>query len=254
MTNKTALILGANSDIAKSLIYIFAENKLNLILTARNLDQIKTLKSDLEIKFDIKVQNVNFDILNTEGHLSFYKSLDITPDVVVDAIGVLGNQKKAFESFEYSKNIIDSNLTSHISILDIIANDMKDKNSKLEDKKEYSIIGIGSVAGDAGRPDNYTYGAAKAGYSIYLSGLRTFLKKYNIHVLTVKPGVIATKMTADLSFPSLIVAKPEKVAKAIFKAYKKSKAVIYTPKYWKIIMGVIKFLPERVFVKVFSVK
>lgn len=254
MNNKTALILGANSDIAKSLIYLFAKNKYNLILTSRSSNNLKNLKSDLEIKFNIKVNNIDFDILNTDQHENFYNSLNITPDVVVSAIGLLGEQNKAFENFSHSKEIIDTNLTAQISILDIIANDMKHKNSKSENKTLYSIIGISSVAGDRGKPDNYTYGAAKAGFTVYLSGLRAALKKYDINVLTVKPGVVATKMTENLSFPKLITANPDNVAKDIFKAYKKLKYLIYTPKYWYFIMGIIKMLPEKIFVRIFSVK
>jgi len=254
MNNKTALILGANSDIAKKLIYIFAENKFNLILTARDIEQIKTLKSDLEIKFDIKVENVTFDILNTDKHLEFYKSLNITPDVVVSAIGFMGEQKEAFVNFSHAKEIIDTNLTAQISIIDIIANDMKTKNDKSENKTKYCIIGISSVAGDRGRSENYVYGAAKSAFTTYLSGLRGTLKKYNINIITVKPGLIATKMTEHLSFPKLLFAKPETVAKDIFKAYRKSKHIIYTPKTWRIIMAILKFLPERLYLRAFGVK
>lgn len=254
MSKQTALILGANSDIAKNLIYLFAENNFNLILTARNLESLEIIKKDIEIKYDVYIQIIKLDILETSEHQSFYNFIGLTPDVVVDAIGLLGDQQESFKNFNHAKNIIDTNLTAQISILDIIANDMMKQNAKSQNAKNYSIIGISSVAGDRGKPDNYTYGAAKAGFTVYLSGLRAALKKYNINVLTVKPGVVATKMTDHLSFPSLITAEPEKVANSIFKAYKKNKYLLYTPRYWQVIMGIIKVLPEWLFVKVFSTK
>ena len=35
-----------------------------------------------------------------------------------------------------------------------------------------TLVGVSSVAGDRGRASNYVYGAAKAGFSAFLSGLR----------------------------------------------------------------------------------
>ena len=224
---KTALILGANSDIAKKLIYIFATNQHNLILAARDTNNLHTLKSDLEIKFNINIKLVKFDILELNNHVNFYNKLQITPDVVVAAIGLLGTQKEAFNNFSFAKKVIDTNLTSQISILDIIAKDMIQKNSNIKKSKKYTIIGISSVAGDRGRPQNHTYGAAKSGFSTYLSGLRATLKRNNINVITIKPGFIETKMTSHMKFPKILKGNPEKVAKDIYKSYVKSKYVIY---------------------------
>jgi NADP-dependent 3-hydroxy acid dehydrogenase YdfG len=40
-----------------------------------------------------------------------------------------------------------------------------------------TVVGVGSVAGDRGRIGNYVYGAAKAGFATYLSGLRNRLTR-----------------------------------------------------------------------------
>src|ERR1700709_2942426 len=75
-----------------------------------------------------------------------------------------------------------------------------------------SIIGISSVAGDRGRGSNYIYGSAKAGFSAFLSGLRNRLASKGVHVITVKPGFVDTKMTEGMNLPSLLTAQPEEVA------------------------------------------
>ncbi|MEO0946372.1 MAG: SDR family NAD(P)-dependent oxidoreductase, partial [Pseudomonadota bacterium] len=118
----------------------------------------------------------------------------------------------------------------------------------LEDNGKGTVVGVGSVAGDRGRLGNYVYGASKAGFHAYLSGLRNRLGRSGVHVVTVKPGTVDTAMTWGMDkLPFL--AQPEKVAGDIVKAADKRKDVLYTPFIWWPVMTVIKSIPERVFKK-----
>jgi hypothetical protein len=105
------------------------------------------------------------------------------------------------------------------------------------------------VAGERGRQSNYTYGAAKAGLTAYLSGLRNRLQSSGVHVLTLKPGFINTKMTEGLPLPKPLTAQPEQVAAAIEKGLRKRKNIIYSLWMWKYIMLIIKNIPEGIFKK-----
>ena len=60
------------------------------------------------------------------------------------------------------------------------------------------LVGFSSVAGERGRSSNYIYGSAKAGFSQYLSGLRSRLEGKGVHVMTVLPGYVFTKMTKSM--------------------------------------------------------
>jgi short-subunit dehydrogenase len=111
-----------------------------------------------------------------------------------------------------------------------------------------TVVGVGSVAGDRGRLGNYVYGAAKAGFATYLSGLRNRLTRAGGHVVTVKPGFVDTAMTWGL--PGMfLVATPEKVAADILKAVRRRRNVIYTPAFWALIMLIIRHIPEPIFKK-----
>jgi short-subunit dehydrogenase len=105
-------------------------------------------------------------------------------------------------------------------------------------------VGISSVAGDRGRKSNYIYGSAKAALTTYLSGLRNRLYDAQVHVMTVKPGFVATAMTKDLDLPEKLTAQPEEVAQDIYSAQQKNKNVIYTKWFWKYIMMIIRIIPE----------
>jgi len=104
------------------------------------------------------------------------------------------------------------------------------------------------VAGDRGRGSNYVYGSAKAGFSAFLSGLRNRLAKTGVHVLTVKPGFVRTRMTAGMKLPPLLTAEPAEVGAAIFAAAEARRAdVIYVRPVWRLVMAIIRAIPERVF-------
>jgi short-subunit dehydrogenase len=103
------------------------------------------------------------------------------------------------------------------------------------------------VAGDRGRQSNYIYGSAKAAFTTYLSGLRNRLAKSNVHVLTVKPGFVRTKMTANLPLPGPVTAKPEQVATDVFRAFQKGGNELYTLWMWRYLMFIIRNIPEPIF-------
>ena len=103
------------------------------------------------------------------------------------------------------------------------------------------------MAGERGRQSNYFYGSSKAGFTAYLSGLRNRLHKSNVHVLTVKPGYVKTAMTAHLQMPPVISTSPDVVAKKILNAIDAGRNEIYVPAIWRVIMRVIKDMPEFIF-------
>ena len=109
---------------------------------------------------------------------------------------------------------------------------------------------MSSVAGDRGRASNYIYGSAKAGINNYLSGLRSKLASKNIHVLTIKPGYLNTKMTKGLSMPKILTSEPDDVAMDIFYAYKAKKDVVYIKSIWRWIMLFMNMIPENLFKRI----
>lgn len=121
--------------------------------------------------------------------------------------------------------------------------------NKMERKRFGTIIGLSSVAGERGRQSNFIYGSAKAAFTAYLSGLRNYLYDKKVHVITVKPGFMATKMTEGMPLNPLLTANPPQVANYIYNAYIKKKNVVYVLPIWRFIMLIIRNIPEFVFKK-----
>ena len=232
------LIIGAKSDIAKAIAKEYIKHGFNLYLAARNVkEELTTFSNDIMIKTQNVVKTIELDILDYKSHPVIYEQLEEKPQGIISAIGYLGNQENAQLDFHETQNIINVNYTGLISFLNIVSNDF-------EKRKSGFIIGISSVAGDRGRKSNYMYGSAKAAFTTYLSGLRSRLYHSNVHVLTVKPGFVNTKMTRNMKLPQKITAQPQQVAKDIYNAQQKRKNVLYTKWVWKYIMMIIRIIPE----------
>lgn len=239
---KCVLILGASSDIAKATARQYAQKGYTLLLAGRSAETLEAFSKDLTIRYKVTAKFVAFDADDIASHAIFYQKLSPAPDVVVCAFGYLGDQDVAQTSWEESNRIIQTNYTGAVSILNIVANDF-------ESRKTGAIVGISSVAGERGRQSNYIYGSAKAGFTAYLSGLRNRLVRAGVHVVTVKPGFVDTKMTSGLKLPPPVTAKPEQVASAVVKAVERKANVVYVLWMWRWIMLIIRFIPEGIFKK-----
>ncbi len=231
------LIIGAKSDIAKATAREYAKHGYDLYLAGRGIQELEELANDITVRTEKAVKLVELDILDYDSHQAFYDNLEEKPLGVISAVGYLGDQEKAQSDFVEAQKIIDTNYTGVVSLFNIIANDF-------EKRRAGFMVGISSVAGDRGRKSNYIYGSAKAALTAYLSGLRNRLYDAQVHVLTVKPGFVATKMTEELDLPEKLTAQPEEVASDIYSAQQKGKNVIYTKWIWKWVMMVIKMIPE----------
>lgn len=240
--SKTIMIIGAKSDIARAIAHKFASEGYNLQLLARKIDSLQKDMADLKIRYRTDVECFEFDVLDFKSHDLFIESLLVLPDVVISLVGSLGDQYQSQNDWDACELVLDTNFSGPVSILNVLAN-------KFEERRRGTIIGISSVAGDRGRQSNYMYGAAKAGFTAYLSGLRNRLSKSNVHVITVKPGFVNTSMTADMDLPERLTAKPEQAADDIYQAVFKKKNTLYTLWFWRYIMLIIKNIPEAIFKK-----
>lgn len=239
------LVLGATSDMARATALEFRDNGWDLILAARDLDAAKAVASDLEIRGNRMtgvVRTVAFDAFATETHKSFWNDLGCCPEGVLCAIGGGGDPLLAQRDLPLAAQILITNFTGLVPVLLLAAD-------AFEARGRGFIIGIGSVAGDRGRAANYLYGSAKAGFAVFLAGLRNRLTAKGVLVMTVKPGPAFTKMSEGLALNPLLTARPEEIGRAIFKAFENKRQVVYVKPIWRYIMLVIRMLPDAIFNK-----
>lgn len=238
----TVLLLGATSDIGFAMARKFASAGYDVQLAARNTEVLHPFRSDIQIRYNVQCSLYSFDALDFASHRSFYDQLAPKPDVTIYVIGYMNDNEKLVRDWNETLQTIHANYTGAVSILNIVAADYAARQKGI-------IVGISSVAGNRGRQSNYIYGSAKAAFTAYLSGLRNKLFHSGVHVMTVLPGFVNTKMTAHLKLPKLLTAQPEEVADAVYKGTVKKRNVLYVKWFWRWIMLVITLVPESVFKK-----
>jgi decaprenylphospho-beta-D-erythro-pentofuranosid-2-ulose 2-reductase len=237
---QTALILGATSDIGIAIAKKFAANGYNIQLAARKPEQLDALKSDIEIRHKVNCSINAFDALQYGTHAAFFD--DLKPDVTITIFGTMYEEEDAFNDWSLAEGMINTNYTGAVSILNVAA-----KHYIAQQKG--AIIGISSVAGDRGRASKLIYGSSKAAFTAYLGGLRNKCFKDNVHVMTVKPGFVYTRMTEGMPLPKPLTSTPEEVAAIVYNGFVKKKNTIYVKWFWRYIMLIIKNIPEFQFKK-----
>jgi short-subunit dehydrogenase len=241
--DNTVLILGATSAIASALAREFAVHHFDLVLGGRDREELGALASDLSLRYGVRTRALFFDALDAPAHTAslraLFSELGNTLAGAVVCIGYLGDQVKGQGDWDEARLILETNLTGCVSALNILAN-------HFERRRAGFICVISSVAGDRGRQSNYLYGAAKAGLSAYLQGLRNRLYPAAVKVLTVKPGFVDTRMTYGRR-GLFLVASPESVGKGIFRAIVKGQDVVYVPWFWRPMMLIVRSIPDAIF-------
>lgn len=242
MNKGPVLVLGACSDIAQAVSHRFARAGHPLQLAARDPARLSAHKADLEIRYAVKVTLHLVDALDPASISAALDALPELPEIAVCAIGVMGDQEQSETDPEAAITALRSNFEGVALIMSFLAN-------RFETRGSGTLVGISSVAGERGRASNYFYGSAKAGFTAFLSGLRNRLSDSGVHVVTVLPGFVATRMTADMDLPPKLTASPEQVAAAIERAVSRRRNVIYVKPIWRLIMAIICALPEQLFKK-----
>ena len=238
-SNKTILILGANSDIAKQCILQYLEKGFSVVAASRDLNSLEGFIKENRIDHS-KITLHFFDAADFSSHQQFYKDLPVKPHIVIYAAGFLVENQKALHDFESAKRMMEVNYMGAVSILNMIAMDQSNKNLE-------RIIGLSSLSGVRGRKSNFIYGSTKSAFTQYLAGLRQELAERKIIVNVLVSGYINTKINAGLELNKNLMMEPDYVAEHIINAGNYFSIV---PNFkWKIIYYILKILPESLVAK-----
>lgn len=233
------LIFGATSAIAQAVATRYADRGDRLYVVGRNAKKLSALVDRLG---DACVGHMVADLDDTDANeRRVLEALDRlgSIDIGLIAHGLLGDQLETERSWSSAEAVFRTNLLSVVSLVIPLAN-------VLEDQRRGHLAVMSSVAGERGRPRNYTYGSAKGALSLYLQGVRSRLWAAGVDVHTLKLGPVDTPMTKTHEKNALF-AKREDVARSIVQRVDGRGGEAYVPKYWAPIMGVVRRLPEPLF-------
>ena len=244
-TLNRVVIFGATSAIAEHTARILVARGASLYCVGRTPDKLSALLADLKVRAGAgqRIEGASADLTDSHGHRRLIEQAEAAIgdfDAVLIAHGRLPDQKACEADPTLAREEIEINAISVIGLLTLLAN-------RFEGRQSGTIAVISSVAGDRGRQSNYVYGAAKGMVSLFTEGLHNRLLRSNVDVVTIKPGFVDTPMTENFQKGGALWSSPVTIANGIVAAMKSGSGVVYLPKYWYLIMAIIKHIPTWFF-------
>ena len=239
MEHDTIIIYGGSSLIAKELIKKLSVKYKKFIIFCRKKNYIDQYIKEFELH-DLDIKIFETDILNLDKNYSIIQDLNRIRGLIW-LTGDTGNPEEEFLDNEKCEKTIRVNFLNPVLIINKIVPKI------IEDADSFLVV-LASVAGLRGRKKNLYYSSSKSGLIAYLSGLRQKLAEKKINVITVIPGYMKTR-PFNLKAPSFLVASPKKASDIICNAIYSKKEIVYINFIWKIIMLVVRLLPEKIFKK-----
>ena len=245
-TFKRTLVVGATSKIAQCVIIELAKaGTVEFNLVARNKTKLERFTNDLQIRNpNILIKSY---ILNDSRVETIEKIVEDSFDkkeinLSFIAIGDLGSEQELCTDHKAIPTFIETNVTLNILFSESIYSNVAQYGG--------DVLAItGSIAGERGRAKLNIYGACKGFLNSYVAGLQQKVNDKRLQVKIIKPGPVATPMTANLTSGLPLLATPEKVATQIVKGLAKKTTIIYAPPIWRLIMLVLRNIPAVIFNK-----
>ena len=237
------VVVGASSSVSRAFAREAAAAGADVILAGRDRADLDATAADVRLRSGRSAAVLPFDAADFDGHEAFVEACWTQAAGrrlnLFYAVGAMPDQAEALRDFRVARRTVEVNFLSVVSLLTRL-------EPGLRAQRGGAVVVVGSVAGDRGRRKNFVYGSAKAGLHAYLQGLRSHLLEAGVRVVTVKPGFLDTAMTWGL--PGLfLVAAPEAAARASLRAAGKGRDEIYYPGFWRLIMTIIRAIPEPLF-------
>jgi short-subunit dehydrogenase len=238
---KTILLTGASTGIGNQLVRKLVREKAKLAILSRNKDLLDNLIKELcnpseiiSYKCDVR----NFDEVKTV--YDKIKSDFGEVDIAILNSGV--SYRMSESSFELDKahEIFDTNFFGVINFIHLLKEDFIKRRSGI-------IVGVSSLADARGFPASGFYCASKSALTTFLESLRVELKKFNISVITVRPGFVRTPMTDKNEFYMPFLMEADKAAEIILDGIKKKKRVIEFPFLLSSLVKILKIMPNFIF-------
>jgi NAD(P)-dependent dehydrogenase (short-subunit alcohol dehydrogenase family) len=242
--NGTVLVLGGRSEIGLATARrLVARGASAVVLAARRRDDL-----DAEVATLVSagadpasVHRVEFDADDVAHHEEFLAEVvrrHGTPDVVVTAFGILGEQARAERDAAHALAIVHTDYVAHVSILTHLATLLRQRGTG-------TLVVFSSVAGIRVRRANYVYGSAKAGLDGFASGLADALAGSGVRLLLVRPGFVIGRMTEGMN-PAPLSSTPDQVAAATVAALVRGRGTVWVPGALRPVFALMRLLPRPI--------
>jgi len=240
---QSVLVLGGSSELARAILRrLVARRARTVILAGRDPERLKEAAAELSTLGAEVVETLPFEATDTASHRGliddvFGRHHDI--DLVLFAFGTLGMPERDATDALRAAEVAAVNFVGSVSAGIAVAGHLRRQGHG-------TLIALSSVAGVRVRPSNFVYGSSKAGMDAFFQGLRYHLEGTGARVVVVRPGFVATRMTAGLK-PAPFATTPEDVAECVVRGLETGEDLVWAPPVLRWVMAAVKLLPRAVF-------
>ncbi len=240
---QSVLVLGGRSEIALATVHLLAGQRLQRAVLAVRNPKAASEEADRIRAAGVSVDVVKFDAADTESHAAFVAAMftDRDIDLVLVAFGIVGDQAQADHDAQHALEIVHTNFQGAVSVLIPIADAMSRQGHG-------TIAVLSSVAAVRPRRANFVYSSSKAGLDAFTNGLADMYAGTGVHVMAVRPGFVATRMTTGMK-PAPFATTTDVVARAIVDGIRARSTVVYAPAILRFVMPALQIVPRFVWRK-----
>lgn len=244
---QNVVIFGGSSDIARAITKkLCAARAHTVILAGRNQELLDAAASEAQEYGATKTDTVLFDaedLANAASTVSAaFEKVGDQIDLVIIAVGLLGDQQAFEEDAGASARMMTVNVTWPVAALAEI-------RRRLVAQGSGRILVMSSAAAIRVRPNAYLYSGAKAGLDRVCVGLAQSLKGTGVQLQLVRPAVVRTKMTVGAAEPPFTTGANE-VAENVMRGLASNDDVIWSPPILRYVFFFLRHLPTPLWLKV----
>ena len=238
-----AIIVGASSGIGAEIARQLAADGCAVALLARRESELQNVAAGINAAGRGRAIVATHDVTQYDTVPALLERLMSQLgglDLLVYASGIQFNPGEGEYDFARDRAQIEVNLLGAMAWTTPVA-------AMFEARRSGTIVGISSIAGERGRRTFPGYSASKAGLSTWLEGLRNRVARVGVNVVTVKPGMVETALTADLERKPMIVPAPKAAALILAAARRGNSASVFVPGVWGLVAMVLRHIPSSIF-------
>jgi decaprenylphospho-beta-D-erythro-pentofuranosid-2-ulose 2-reductase len=234
------VLFGGTSDIGLAILRrIVKPGVAHVVLVSRDIDAAQNMTHDFVDRFpDLEIHHIRFDAADSSAMAHVVNEVaesigDI--DIAVVSQGLLNEGVDYYAEPSALISMADVNFTGTMVLMYALASQMRNQGYG-------KIVLLSSVAGERVRKGNPAYGATKAGIDGFALALDHELEGTGASVLVVRPGFVATKMTAGMK-KAPFSTDAESVAAITEKAIAGNRKVVWAPAPLQYMFLILKNLP-----------
>jgi short-subunit dehydrogenase len=239
MDRQKIIIIGATSGIGKAIAEIYAGTGHRVGITGRRLDLLVQMKE----RFPDQVEYQSFDITGTQNIPSVEALVKKLGGLNILIICAGNGQVSENLDFAIDQQTVKTNVNGFVEIANWAFNFFVGQGMG-------NLATISSIAAYRGGSHAPAYNASKAFQSTYFEGLALKAEKLKtgIAITCVEPGFVDTRLAQSNKL--FWVVPVRKAASQIITAIEKKKRKAYISRRWRIIAGILKWMPYRILKKI----